>query len=136
MQTIIRTKEAQSSHHIIRDFDEILNEFKEKSGIEDEKYYNIMVAITEGINNAAGHGNNYDANKNVILSLEYDEKTLICSITDYGKGFDPSEVEDPRIPKNLLKDSGRGVFIMKSLSNKFSVKRENNSNIVRMEFEF
>lgn len=130
-----RKEEAPSSRHIIRDFDDLFAEFKKKSKIKDEIYYNIMVAITEGINNAAGHGNKFDPKKKVYVELEYDEKILICRITDFGEGFDPNQIEDPRTPENLLKDSGRGVFIMKSLSNKFSVKRENNSNIVEMVFE-
>jgi serine/threonine-protein kinase RsbW len=129
-------KTAPSTNHIIRDFDSLFQEFKTKSEIEDAKYYNIMVAVTEGINNAAGHGNKFDPNKHVIVELEFDNEKLICKITDFGVGFNPDKVEDPRMPENLLKDSGRGVFIMKSLSNKFTVQRKNNSNIVEMVFNF
>lgn len=135
MKKIKIIRKAASTKNVFKSFEDIFEEFRSKTNLKDEIYYNIMVAVTEGINNAAGHGNAYDEKLDVILDIEYDENVLVTRITDFGDGFDPDNVDDPRRPENLLKDSGRGVFIMKTLSKDFSVFRENNSNIVQMIFE-
>ena len=75
----------------------------------------IAIAVTEAVNNAIIHGNKQDPEKKVYLTIFVQEKTLKVVVRDEGTGFDPESLPDPLDPENLLKESGRGIFILKSL---------------------
>lgn len=81
---------------------------------EDEKD-SLAIAVTEAVNNAIIHGNKKDAKKTVTVKFEFEEKKLTVRIKDQGEGFTPENVSDPLAPENLLKESGRGIFILSSL---------------------
>lgn len=89
---------------------EILNSLK----IDNDLLANLNLAISEGLSNAIVHGNKLDPKKNVVITLKCFEDKIEVSIKDNGNGFNPNEVPDPTNPENLLKDSGRGIYIMKS----------------------
>ncbi len=72
--------------------------------------HNFLVSASEAVNNAVNHGN-----KNVILSLDCTDDEITLSVEDEGGGFNPEGLPDPLLPENLLKPSGRGIHIMKSL---------------------
>ncbi len=84
--------------------------------IDEDIYGNILVAVTESVNNAIQHGNAFDKEKNVTISLWAEEDLLKFTITDEGNGFDFSNLPDPTAPENLNKTSGRGIFLMKHLT--------------------
>lgn len=84
--------------------------------IDEDIYGNILVAVTESVNNAIQHGNKYDKEKNVTISLWAEEDQLKFTITDEGEGFDFNDLPDPTAPENLNKTSGRGIFLMKHLT--------------------
>jgi serine/threonine-protein kinase RsbW len=65
------------------------------------------------VTNAIIHANKCDETKMVQMNVTKDGNKLIISIKDEGKGFDPAKVPDPTAPENLLKDSGRGLYLMK-----------------------
>lgn len=134
MSNFQRTHKASSTRNIVHEFEQLFTDFRNTHQVSDEIFYNMMVAVTEGINNAAGHGNKFDQNKNVTLSLSYSDNELTCLIKDEGKGYDPKDIADPREPENLLKDRGRGVFLMRSLSKEFSVTSSPNGNTVKLVF--
>jgi serine/threonine-protein kinase RsbW len=75
-----------------------------------------MVAVTESVNNAIRHGNKLDKNKSVFLSVNSEENQLKFTIEDEGPGFNPDTLPDPTAPENLDKLGGRGIFLMKHLS--------------------
>lgn len=81
---------------------------------EDERD-SIAIAVTEAVNNAIIHGNKLDQSKRVHLSISVVNKTLTVIVKDEGTGFNPEKLPDPLDPENLLKESGRGIFILKSL---------------------
>ena len=81
---------------------------------EDERD-SIAFAVTEAVNNAIIHGNKLDQSKRVHLSISVVNKTLTVIVKDEGTGFNPEKLPDPLDPENLLKESGRGIFILKSL---------------------
>jgi serine/threonine-protein kinase RsbW len=81
---------------------------------EDEKD-SLAIAVTEAVNNAIIHGNKEDKKKTVTIKFAFDDNKLIVSIKDQGEGFNPQNVSDPLAPENLLKESGRGIFILSSL---------------------
>lgn len=73
----------------------------------------LMLAISEGVTNAIKHGNKFDNSKKAYMHCTVDEtKHLILKIEDEGDGFDPSTIPDPLAEENLLKPSGRGVYLM------------------------
>ena len=82
--------------------------------IGEEILSNLDLAISEALANAMVHGNKLDPKKVVKVSLNIFPKKLVISIKDNGRGFDPTNVPDPTKPENILKDSGRGIHIMRS----------------------
>jgi len=88
----------------------------EKFNISPDIYPNILISLTEAVNNAIIHGNNKDESKFVKISLEENCDLLVFEISDEGKGFNPSEIADPTSEENIDCCGGRGVHIMKELS--------------------
>ena len=105
---------------------------KESYNFNDDIYGNIMIAVTEAVNNAIVHGNGEDVEKNVLLTLDVNESTLKFMIQDQGVGFDPHELPDPTAPSNLEKPGGRGIFLMKHLADEVSFDDE--GRIVKLVF--
>ena len=89
---------------------------KEEFEINDDLYGNIMISVTECISNAIVHGNQSNPDKMVHLQLYMEPGLLRCSIEDEGIGFDFSNLPDPTEPENIEKIGGRGIFLMRHLS--------------------
>jgi serine/threonine-protein kinase RsbW len=83
-------------------------------GFADDEVMQISMAVREGAVNAVLHGNGYDAGKKVTLAFERTAEDLVIIIRDQGKGMDLSKIPNPLAPENLLKTSGRGIFLMRS----------------------
>lgn len=81
----------------------------------EEEKDSLAIAVTEAVNNAIIHGNKQNKDKTVSISFGLEGKRLTVSIEDQGKGFDPDKLSDPLAPENLLKESGRGIFILSTL---------------------
>lgn len=81
---------------------------------EDEKD-SLAIAVTEAVNNAIIHGNNKDVNKKVHIKFTFESNAITVRVRDEGGGFNPNNVSDPLDPQNLLKESGRGIFILRAL---------------------
>lgn len=96
------------------------------------RYADILISLTEAVNNAIIHGNKADENKKVRINLEQSKSELAVSVTDEGPGFDPSDIPDPTKPENLECCGGRGVLIMNSLADRLSYR--NNGSTVEMIF--
>jgi len=101
--------------------------------IDDTKFPDILISLTEAVNNAILHGNNADESKNVEICMEGQTSGIAISVTDEGKGFDPNEIPDPTAPENIECCGGRGVFIMSRLADRISF--ENNGSTVQMFFK-
>ncbi len=99
----------------IRIVESFIDNAQEKYDFNDDIYGNIMVAVTESVNNAIKHGNKNDKDKNVTLSLSLDENEISFVIEDEGVGFDYNNLPDPTAPENLERPEGRGIFLMKNL---------------------
>src|SRR3974390_2304132 len=85
-----------------------------EAGFAEEEVMKISMAVREAAVNAVLHGNAYDPGKKVTLAFERTARDLIISIRDEGKGLDMNKVPDPLAPENLLKTSGRGIFLIRS----------------------
>jgi len=108
----------------IRIVEGFIDNAKEKFSLDDDIYGNIMVAVTESVNNAIRHGNKNDKKKNVYLSLSLNENLIRFIIRDEGIGFDFHNLPDPTAPENIDKPSGRGIFLMKHLSDEVTFNNE------------
>jgi serine/threonine-protein kinase RsbW len=93
---------------------EMAAEFVRAGGYGDEFVYAIDLAIRESVANAVKHGNKFDENKKVELTLSDVEGGVEVSIRDFGAGFAPEDIPDPTDPENLLKSNGRGILFMRS----------------------
>jgi len=85
-----------------------------RAGIPEDDRYQISMAVREATVNAVMHGNAYDPAKHVVVSFENDGSSLIIRITDQGAGVDFEHLPDPLAPENILRGSGRGIFLMRS----------------------
>jgi len=88
----------------------------DKYGISPDVYGNILISLTEAVTNAIIHGNDNDQTKTVQVRLKKQKDRLAFLVSDEGGGFDFDNLPDPTAPENLLKIGGRGVFLMRQLS--------------------
>ena len=100
----------------IQIIESFIDNAKDSFEINDDLYGNIMISVTECISNAIVHGNQSDSGKLVHLELQMYAGLLRCSIEDEGSGFDFNQLPDPTDPENIEKVGGRGIFLMKHLS--------------------
>ena len=85
-----------------------------EAGFEEDEVLKIAMAVREAAVNAVLHGNAYDPGKKVTVNFETTPDDLVITIRDQGKGMDLSKIPNPLAPENLLKTSGRGIFLMRS----------------------
>lgn len=116
----------------IRMIESFIDNAKEKFQLDDDIYGNIMIAVTEAVNNAIKHGNKNDKSKNVALSLYLEESQIKFEVRDSGEGFDYQNLPDPTAPENLEKPGGRGIFLMKNLSDEVNFKED--GKVVELNF--
>ena len=84
------------------------------AGIDEDARFGFTMAVREAVVNAVLHGNEYDPAKKVRASFENTGKSLVISIADQGPGLDPDKIPDPLAPENLLRGTGRGIFLIRS----------------------
>jgi serine/threonine-protein kinase RsbW len=85
-----------------------------ESGLDEDESFRVVMAVREAAVNAVLHGNAYDPNKQISASFENTGKSLIITIADQGEGLDPDKIPDPLAPENLLRGTGRGIFLIRS----------------------
>jgi serine/threonine-protein kinase RsbW len=116
------TLDCRSDQKEIRKIEPFLLKVNKVARLDDGAFYRLLVAATEAINNGILHGNKSDEKKSVHVTCIVGQDTIILRVKDEGGGFKPEEVPDPLEEKNLLKTSGRGIFLMRSLMDKVSYK--------------
>ena len=124
--------EIESDPNNLITVEEFVNYFTVDLNIHPEKLSGLLLAVTEATTNAIIHANKCDINKKVKIKVELIKNQLMIHIFDEGKGFDPSKVPDPTEPENLLKDSGRGLYLMKVYMDdlKYNVTTEGTETIL------
>ena len=90
-------------------------ELARKAGFSEDEMDNLAIAVTEVVANAIFHGNKGDRSKKVYIKFILQGKEIQIHVRDEGKGFAPDELANPLAPENILKESGRGIFIVKTL---------------------
>jgi serine/threonine-protein kinase RsbW len=107
---------------------EILDEFR----ICEAKFPEILISLTEAVNNAIIHGNKYDSNKIVKVECKSQQNGIYFRVKDEGKGFDPNAVPDPTSEELIECCGGRGVLIIQTLADKAAYT--NNGNTLELYF--
>jgi len=110
--------EIPSTLDYLSQVDEFIESKLRKLGIDEDQIADIAISVTEAVTNAVVHGNKNDLNKKVTISLKADSSRVEVRVEDEGAGFDPDSIRSPISEENLLKENGRGVFILKSLMDK------------------
>jgi serine/threonine-protein kinase RsbW len=103
--------------------------FTEVFCVDANTFGKISLSIIEAVNNAILYGNKLDASKHVCFSVEKIDNRLFVTIKDEGKGFDFHFIPDPTLPDNIEKDAGRGLFLMKTLSDELLFE-DNGSKVI------
>jgi serine/threonine-protein kinase RsbW len=124
---IIKSKRSE-----IKRVEEILESLNSRLKMKKEKFINFQIAASEALINAIVHGNKENEEKYVSVVFEFDEKQICLTIKDEGKGFDIDSLPDPTKEENLLKECGRGIFIMRSLVDDLDCKSCENGATLKL----
>lgn len=116
----------------IAEVEPYVSQVVEKYEINQELYGNMLITLTEAVSNAIIHGNSAKVSKKVIVSTNCHGQKISFSVQDEGSGFDPDDLPDPTAPENILTPGGRGVFLMRQLSD--SVTFGDDGRLVTLEF--
>jgi len=122
-----------SSYEELERVESLLNELQEALGFDDEFYARLMLTVSEAATNAVVHGNQLDPAKKATIHAESNGKTLTFITTDEGDGFEPEEVPSPLEEENLLKPSGRGVFLMQEYADGVEYQDEGRTLILKFK---
>src|SRR5690606_29418757 len=114
----------------IRIIESFIDNARDKFEINDDIYGNIMISVTECVSNAIIHGNKQDKRKTVSIELIFLDHQLKFIIEDQGAGFNFQTLKDPTSPDQIQKPGGRGVFIMKHLSDEVQFEDEGRISIL------
>jgi serine/threonine-protein kinase RsbW len=128
---------TQNGHQFIRleftsafemlDFVQVVSDhLARRVGLDEDAMHWVSVAIRESVINAIKHGNRNDASKRVFVEFGTsmgDVPELSIRVRDQGQGFDPEAVANPLDPENLLKSSGRGIFLIRNFMDEIELRR-------------
>lgn len=129
MQEIDFPSQAENIHLVEKMVDEVCEELN----VHEDHYGNILIALTEAVNNAIYHGNRLDPSKKTFVICGQEDNRLKFTVKDQGPGFDFNNLPDPTDPENIEKPNGRGIFLMKNLADEINF--EEDGRTVELVFE-
>jgi serine/threonine-protein kinase RsbW len=124
--------ELPSNPQEVTKVERFIEKLNKQLGLDDTRYNKLLVAVTEAVNNGIIHGNRKDPSKKVIMTCEVTPSRLIIRVQDEGPGIDPDTLPDPLAEENLLRENGRGVFLMRSLMDEVTFERFEGGSAVTM----
>ncbi len=128
----IETVSFPSSIDNIKVAEDLVDEVCRQNEVHEDHFGNVLIAVTEAVNNAIQHGNLDNPNEIVSIEVKRGDNKLCFVVRDGGKGFDFNNLPDPTSPENIEKENGRGIFLMKSLADEVSF--EKNGSEVHVAF--
>ncbi len=116
-----------SDYNSLVDIENMVNDVCEKLHLPEDTYGNILIALTEAVNNAIEHGNQKKKELPVVVKVYDHQKGFCINVKDQGVGFNFNDLPDPTSPENILKEDGRGIFLMKNLADEVEFHENGNS---------
>ena len=116
----------------VQKVEKIVEKIAKYMKFSEEEQDSLAISVTEIVGNAIVHGNKKDKNKKVTVDFDYKDDTITVSIQDEGDGFNEKTIANPLEPENLLKESGRGIFIVRALMDEVDFIRSKKGTTVRL----
>ena len=129
---IEETLVLESEMNSISQVEKLIDAQAQMLNIDDEVYGKYMLSVVECVNNAIVHGSKMEKNKKVTMHYHISNTTIEVTVSDEGEGFDPDSLPDPTAEENLERDCGRGIFLMRHLSDELEFA--NNGRTITMKF--
>tara|TARA_B110000459_G_scaffold62619_1_gene70171 strand:- start:2377 stop:2790 length:414 start_codon:yes stop_codon:yes gene_type:complete len=114
--SVIESLRLSSTYKSVADIERLIDKVCTNVGVNEDAYGNVLIAVTEAVNNAIQHGNKENETLSINVSVRDNQEKVCFSVRDEGKGFDFDNLPDPTSPENLLKENGRGIFLMRNLA--------------------
>lgn len=130
--SIVTEMVLPSDYQSLIDVERLVGSVCEEFGVQDDAFGNVLIAVSEAVNNAIQHGNQNNPDSKVEVTVANQADVFCIQIKDQGTGFSYESLPDPTAPENLLKDSGRGVFLMQHLADE--VEFVNTGSVVNLYF--
>lgn len=115
-----------STKECVHEATDKVSELLSGANVPEETIFDVKLALQEAVVNALEHGNKYDERKRICVSCAVNHEVITVVVRDEGEGFDPAQVPDPTRPENVLKEHGRGIFLIRNLSDKVRFNRKGN----------
>lgn len=131
-KTIIEKLIIPSDLNSISQVESLIDRVCGSIGVNEDAYGNILIAITEAVNNAVIHGNHFEESKGVLIEVSQTDENLMFSVADEGNGFDYTNLPDPTAPENLEKENGRGIFLIRNLAD--NIEFDKNGSVINIYF--
>ena len=112
----IESLSIPSEFEAVQRVESLIDTVCERLEVNEDSYGNVLIAVTEAVNNAIIHGNKLSKSLNVDLFVGDKETDFCFSVKDHGDGFNFNNLPDPTAPENINKEDGRGIFLMRSLA--------------------
>lgn len=128
-----QTIELKSNPDSLTVVERMIDDVRSKYNVSEDVFGNMLVAITEAVTNAIYHGNKSDPKKKVSVTCTHSPHAIVFTIVDEGPGFDYYNLPDPTSPENLEKECGRGIFLMKHLTDQLIFSE--NGRVVELNFK-
>jgi len=116
------TIKIPSNLRYITDVDEFIEGFLQDCGADESVIADIAISVSELINNSVAHGSGSKPDEPIVVTISKSNDKITITVSDKGTGFNPDEIDDPLADENLLKEAGRGIFIVRSLMDTVDVK--------------
>ena len=124
--SVIESLRLSSTYKSVADIERLIDKVCTSVGVNEDAYGNVLIAVTEAVNNAIQHGNRENEELSIDVSVKDNQNKVCFSVKDEGVGFDFENLPDPTSPENLLKENGRGIFLMRSLADKVEFTGQGN----------
>jgi serine/threonine-protein kinase RsbW len=121
---VIEEITISSSFESLNRVETLVENVCESLEINEENFGNVLIAVTEAVNNAIDHGNKQDPSKKVRICVGDKDSDFCFAVIDEGQGFNFENLPDPTAPENIEKEHGRGIFLMRSLAEEVDFEDE------------
>jgi len=132
VDTLSQNLTIRSSVNELKRVADFTENIGEQLGLSEDVIDDISIAVSEAVNNAITHGNKNNESKAIEISYKNEKEKIIVYVKDNGEGFEIDNISDPRENENLLKNSGRGILIMRSLMDDVVVISDNQGTEVQL----